>query len=289
MKGGSLKHPRWTESEDAILTAFYRAAPTGGDFVVTPLIQVLKRSKAAIQGRANELGVTFKRGKQPRRTTKPYVSKARFTAEERAQRSSARMKERHATTPHPLLGKPVSQEVRDKISGANKGRKVTEEEIARRMLTRARNGTVAPNHGGRSWKAGWREVGGKRFYARSRWEANYARYLELLKQQGAVTEWHHEPETFWFEKIRRGARSYLPDFRVQFSDGRMEFHECKGWMDSRSRTKIRRMRIYHPKVVLRVIGKDWFLANNKTLRGVIPDWEHESCHERPSSRSCHRR
>ena len=55
-----------------------------------------------------------------------------------------------------------------------------------------------------SWKAGWREIGGQRIYARSRWEANYARYLEWLRANGSIAKWEHEPETFWFEGIKRG-------------------------------------------------------------------------------------
>ena len=38
--------------------------------------------------------------------------------------------------------------------------------------------------------------------------------LEWLKKNKQIKKWEHEPETFWFEGIMRGCRSYLPDFRV---------------------------------------------------------------------------
>jgi hypothetical protein len=136
------------------------------------------------------------------------------------------------------------------------------------------NGTLHPPRHKTTWKSGWREIGGKNIYARSRWEANYARYLEFLMAHQEIARWEHEPETFWFDDIKRGSRSYLPDFRVTFPGGRVEYHEVKGWMDARSKTKIKRMRIYHPNVILRVMDKKWFKANTRKLSGLIPGWEH---------------
>ena len=85
------------------------------------------------------------------------------------------------------------------------------------------------------WKSGWRTIGGQRGYYRSRWEANYARYLEWLRVRGDIKYWSHEKDTFWFEKIKRGVRSYLPDFRVTEINGDVVYHEVKGWMDRRTR------------------------------------------------------
>lgn len=139
------------------------------------------------------------------------------------------------------------------------------------MNTRAKNGTPFNKHG--SWKAAWTEVGGILFYARSRWEANYARYLQFLKERALVTSWEHEPETFWFEAIKRGCRSYLPDFKVTLPDGTIEYHEVKGWMDARSVTKIKRMAKYHPKITLVVRDAKWYRANRSTLRAIVKGWE----------------
>lgn len=122
-------------------------------------------------------------------------------------------------------------------------------------------------------KSGWRTVGGTRFYARSRWEANYARYLQFLKDKGLIRSWEHEPETFWFEGIRRGVCSYLPDFRITEQDGSQTYHEVKGWMDAKSKTKLKRMAKYHPTVKLRVIDWAWFKQNGPKLKLLIKDWE----------------
>lgn len=119
---------------------------------------------------------------------------------------------------------------------------------------------------------GWRVIGGKRNYFRSRQEANYARYLELLKRCGKISDWEHEPTIFWFKEIKRGINNYTPDFKVSIGD-LIEYHEVKGWMDSRSKTKIKRMQKYHPSVVLKVFDSKWYNSNKTKLRSIIPDWE----------------
>ena len=124
-----------------------------------------------------------------------------------------------------------------------------------------------------SWKQGWREIGGINKYYRSRWEANYARYLEWLKKNNQILSWKHEPHTFWFEGIKRGCMSYLPDIEVTELDGKIIFHEVKGWMDDRSKTKIKRMAIYHPDVKLIVIDGKGYKAIEKKIKVLIPDWE----------------
>ena len=124
-----------------------------------------------------------------------------------------------------------------------------------------------------TWKQGWREIGGIRLYARSRWEANYARYLHFLLLAGELLKWEHEPETFWFEKERRGCVSYLPDFRVTWKGGRVEYHEVKGWMTPASATKLKRMKKYYPHVKIVLVQEGWFKANNRKLAGLVKDWE----------------
>lgn len=107
-------------------------------------------------------------------------------------------------------------------------------------------------------KQGWREVGGKNIYFRSEWEARYARYLQVLKENGHIQDWLHEPQTFWFEEIRRGTRSYLPDFKVIKPDGTHYWVEVKGYLDRKSRTKISRFRKYYPSETLVVVAEEWF-------------------------------
>ena len=120
--------------------------------------------------------------------------------------------------------------------------------------------------------------GGKRedlggLYVRSSWEANYARYLQWLVGQGEIASWEYEPDTFEFEAIKRGTRFYTPDFKITNNDGTIEYHEIKGYMDDRSRVKLKRMAKYYPDVPLMVIGKDAYYAIMNDVRGFIPDLE----------------
>lgn len=124
-----------------------------------------------------------------------------------------------------------------------------------------------------SWHQGYRMISGQKIYFRSAWEANYARYLEQLKTFNQIQGWEHEPQTFWFEEIKRGVRSYLPDFKVIRLDGTHFWVEVKGYYDSKSLTKIKRFRKYYPNEELRLIDKNWFRLNSKNMVRLIPGWE----------------
>lgn len=121
--------------------------------------------------------------------------------------------------------------------------------------------------------AGWRTVGKQKCYFRSAWEANFARYLEWMRVNKQIKSWRHEPKTFWFLKIKRGVRSYKPDFKVVFMGGLIGWFEVKGWMDKRSATKLKRMAKYYPDAVIKVIGTKWFSANSQIFSSLCPEWE----------------
>jgi len=124
-----------------------------------------------------------------------------------------------------------------------------------------------------------RAAGGRRpdlgnRYFRSRWEANYARYLNLLIAQKQILAWDYECQTFYFESIKRGVRSYTPDFKVTLSDMSHEWHEVKGWMDDKSAVKLKRMARFYPAEKVTVIDDAWFEQAYKTgLDRCIPNWE----------------
>lgn len=121
-------------------------------------------------------------------------------------------------------------------------------------------------------------VGGKRadlgIFFRSRWEANWARYLNWMKDRGEIKDWRYECETFEFAGIKRGSRFYTPDFKVFEKDGSVVFHEVKGWMDQKSATKLKRMAKYHPKVKIVLVEKRQYDDVRKGLCRIIPNWEH---------------
>jgi hypothetical protein len=109
---------------------------------------------------------------------------------------------------------------------------------------------------------------------RSSWEANYARYLNLLKRLGVVEHWDFEKECFWFEGIRRGVTSYRPDFRIKYKgDDQLEYVEIKGWVQPKDRTKWARMKRYHPHIKLVVVGNKEYQALKSKWASSIPTWE----------------
>lgn len=118
----------------------------------------------------------------------------------------------------------------------------------------------------------WFEIGGQRFFSRSKWERNYACYLEALKVRSKIRDWQYEPRTYWFEGIKRGTNSYKPDFLVIFNDGSVELREVKGWLDPKSKTKLKRMKKYHPGIKVRLIGADWFKQHGPVLSQCVPGW-----------------
>ena len=96
------------------------------------------------------------------------------------------------------------------------------------------------------YKGGKREdLGG--LFVRSGWEANYARYLNWMKERGEIKDWKYEIERFEFP-IKRGTRSYTPDFKVWEKDGSVVYHEVKGWITQKGRTRLKRMSKYYPEI-----------------------------------------
>jgi hypothetical protein len=131
---------------------------------------------------------------------------------------------------------------------------------------------IALRNGKPIWKAAWADVGGKRCFFRSKWEYNYACFLQYLKEDSKIIDWEHESDTFWFEKIKRGVRSYTPDFKVTHLNGSIEFVEVKGHMDSKSQTKLKRMGIYFQNIKIRVVDAEWFKQNNRSYKNIIKGW-----------------
>lgn len=107
-------------------------------------------------------------------------------------------------------------------------------------------------------RSGYYENSKGKMFFRSMWEANYALYLDFLVRQRKIKGWDFEADTFMFEKIKLGTRSYKPDFKVTLNNGSIEYHEVKGWMDAKSKTKLNRMRIYYPKVKIVLVDSNYY-------------------------------
>lgn len=289
----SDKYPCWTEEEIQFLRDHY---PERGKMWCA---EQLGRGEGATRGKASELGLHLshsspfweefqsraaasKVGKK--RPDQALVirrlhdeGKLKKTPEARIA-VGVRTKAWIAEHGHPrgALGMQHTAETKAKIAAKAKARWADMDDEMRDAYSKRASllgMRTVQNREKASWKAGWREIGGKRKYFRSRWEANYARYLQWLKERGAILEWEHEPETFWFEGIKRGCMSYLPDFRVTEKNGSVAYHEVKGWMDDRSKTTIKRMAKYHPEVTLIVIDAGQYRALAKQIAPLLDGWE----------------
>ena len=258
----------------------YTNAKTSQDLNLEKLSYDICMNKQCISRKAREHGLANMRRekKAVKKVRKPMFD----DPAKRTEYKSRIVKEWYANNPHPkgFTGHVHSDKAKKIISekSANNWKNMTEEakeqSILKAAMTKhARGNAQNMNRANASWGAAWREIGGIRKYYRSKWEANYARYLEWLRVRGEILEWKHEPETFWFEGIKRGCLSYLPDFRVIENNGDKVYHEVKGWMDDRSKTKIKRMAKYYPNVKLIVIDAKAYAALKKTIQPFIKDWE----------------
>ena len=127
---------------------------------------------------------------------------------------------------------------------------------------------------------GWIDFGeGKKFYMRSIWERNVARYFELLKKNKEIKEWEYEPQRFFFEGISFGNRTYLPDFRITENKGYQYYVEVKGHMDKDSRIKLKRMRKYYPNIEVQLLDKERYGVISKAAP-IIKNWEWEQYSKR---------
>ena len=109
-------------------------------------------------------------------------------------------------------------------------------------------------------------------YFRSRMERNYARYLERCVSLHQIDKWEYEPDTFWFEPIKRGVRSYTPDFKV-FKGQSVWYIEVKGYLDMKAKTKQKRMAKYHPSVRVVLVDMSEYHVIEGCYSQFIPGWE----------------
>lgn len=265
--GIARNNPPFTSDDMAFLKEHYQEYANAGR--LQELADIMRRTKYFISRQARKEDLTS------------YTRDRTKYANYESLKQSRQGQWTRSVHPRGMLGKKHTPETLDRLSEINRANqaKISADPekrahiIRRTMATRHERGSYSPQRKGTTWKAGWREIGGKRKYFRSRWEANYARYLEFLKIHGEIKEWEHECDVFWFDGIKRGCMSYLPDFKVTNNDGSTEFREVKGWMDARSHTKLKRMAIYHPNVKLLLIEKKFFSQNGRKLSRLVPGWE----------------
>lgn len=105
-------------------------------------------------------------------------------------------------------------------------------------------------------------INGKVRYFRSKWEANYAIYLDFLKGKGEIKDWKYESKIFEFP-VKHGTTRYMPDFEIIQNNGEITYEEVKGYMTSKAKTQLKRMAKYYPKIKVQVIDAEFMKALNK--------------------------
>lgn len=256
--------------------------------------RLCNRNKSNICRKAKELGVEVKgKHKKKRTETKWYRDEKnvwhqhgwkRKTKEEIAEKRSIIMKEWHKTHEHPkgMLGKQQSEATRKRFSermvedwknpkstyNTDEFRQLKSDIMFRQRLEH-RNSITNYSRAKSGKRADLNDM-----YFRSAWEANYARYLNFLTKKGLVYKWEYEPDVFIFEQIKRGTRSYIPDFKIwDKKDSKPYYVEVKGWMDDKSKTKLKRMEKYYPDVKIILFQKEDYKELKNKLGRVIENWE----------------
>jgi len=262
---GLRKRPDfWTEEEIILLTNHYST----NEIVDLDKLEELfpGRKKSNISRKAREFGLT-KQGRAKTEKTKRIIGE--------------KAKERIKIQGHPkgFLGHHHTKSAKKKISEKSKEMWqdpdfiMNTDEYRNLLSDRAINNNLA-GHRNRysSGRIGKRDdLGG--LFVRSSWEANYARYLNWLQQIGEIVSWEYEPDTYWFEEIKQGTRSYTPDFKIHLKDGSFEYHEVKGWMDQKSKTKLKRMEKYYPNTKIVLIDKEAYYSLQRDVKNLIDNWE----------------
>jgi len=243
---------------------FYTDGFEVGDNKLNELCKKIGHNKQYICRAANDLGLTNrKRGLSPQSGDKV----------------SGNLKKWRDVNGHPrgMLGKHHSLEGKKAMSVATKKMwadptsKVNAEDYRQsasdRMSKLQQSGKMRNRYS--KGRMGKYDINGKIIFFRSLWEANYALYLDFLIKNKEIKKWEFEVDTFWFEQIKRGVRSYKPDFKVYNNDGTIEYHEVKGWMDATSKTKLKRMDKYHPEIKMVLIDASYYKdLKNKVGRMV---------------------
>jgi len=259
------KVPNWTSEEIKLLINYYNVNKTVNMGTLEEMFP--NRDRSNINRKARELNLT---------------DKHRPLRKELIKEMSIRMKEWISINGHPKgsLGYKHSEATKLKFSKISKQRwadpnYILNSDIHKQKksdrMSRMQTMGILRNRYSRA-KIGKRKDLNNLF-VRSSWEANYARYLNYLMSINKLLRWEYESDTYYFEEIKRGVRSYTPDFKIFNNDGTIEYHEVKGWMDCKSKTKLKRMAKYYPEIrIVLICAKEYCNIKNYFSK-IIPYWE----------------
>lgn len=110
-------------------------------------------------------------------------------------------------------------------------------------------------------------------YFRSKWEANYALYLDWLIRQGEIMDWEYEPlPRYDFIMYENGVPKvmglgYLPDFKVINNDDTFYLVEIKGY--KQGMLKLKRMKKYHPTIKIELVDSKEYAVLKKRVGKML--------------------
>ena len=276
----------WTSFEEKRLIEWYETHP---DYLnLGELAQETGRTIQFLCRKAGELGLT-KLGRKPQWFIAEITERIKSygeTDEGIAARNYAleKMQSQNSQNhPRGMLGKTHTAETKKAMSkrviecwadpyskfNSDEFRDRKSDIMSKQMIERLRN-----NQANNSRSRGGRREDVNNMFFRSSWEANYARYLNFLKAKGLIWKWEYEPDTYYFEQIKRGTRSYTPDFKIWDTETSPPYYvEVKGWMDDKSKVKLNRMAKYYPEVEIRLVRSTEYNEIKSKLSMLIPFWE----------------
>jgi len=122
------------------------------------------------------------------------------------------------------------------------------------------------------WKK--RTIGGVEINFPNKMEANYYRYLHWLDLKGEILGFEYQPKAFDFRpKHTKGTTSYKPDFKVWDNDCYTWYVETKGYMDAKSKTKLKRMAKLFPHVHVELVLYNDYKKLAAKVGALIEGWE----------------
>ena len=268
--GYKLDSSKWMPEEDKMLREYYNSTPDG-QFSVQAIADKLKRPYSGVAGRASTLKLTSRtRAARPDSIAKMSRSQCEHLKLHPHPRGMAGKK--HSAATCKIIGQKSREQYARRTPEEKKAQ--VQKSIETKIQRYRHAGNMSGNHHSMGID-GERVVGKQRVYFRSRWEANYARYLEILKNDGHILDWQYEPHRFVFPRNRSGVRSYAPDFKIIYDADYYEWMELKGWRKDKDVHKEELMDLHHPSEVILYIDKAGYNDLQDSCAHRIPDWEYE--------------
>jgi hypothetical protein len=269
-KLGFVDKDAWTDAQIAILRAAYGTITPSAPVGIDELAKILGKHKTNVCRKARELGLA--------------TSRHRTKTEEQRVAMGQRTKNWIKEHGHPRGAYKGGKDMRICPSC---GRFFEAFPSSKQMYCCQSCGhKFGQSEGNQGYSKSGRRADLGNQYFRSRWEANYARYLNFLINNDSnceITNWEYEKETFEFHKIKKGTRFYTPDFKVHLKNGGIEYHEVKGWDYPKGRTARKRFAKYYPQHKLILLDKDFFKELvRKGIDKLIDNWEYETRRKTPS-------